>query len=205
MLPAAEAAGVHYGRCSIFFPASLIFVMDNGRGPFQDAYENALKTKYDLTYPRDANLCRQFWFTSSMSIYTDHVVTTWRYWYSTMRPMIVSTCFRPAVACLTSRDVVVMVSQWSIQSGQPRRSKCRGGGGRWGQAKALPLQSPHLHYVITLHPTFPLKGRLELFVDEDLDPCLNWVDFLCCSDCACVSVMGRNVNSAQTQCVSVFF
>lgn len=116
MLPAAEAAGVHSGRCSIFFPASRIFVMDNGRGPFQDAYENALKTKFDLTYPRDANLCRQFWFTSSMSIYTDHVVTTWRYWYSTMRPMIVSTCFRPAVACLTSRDVVVMVSQWSIHS-----------------------------------------------------------------------------------------
>lgn len=40
-------------------------------------------------------------------------------------------CFRPAVAFLASRDVGVMVSQWSFQSTckeQPRRSNWRGGG-----------------------------------------------------------------------------
>lgn len=42
-LPAAEAAGVHSGGCSIF-PASLDFVMDNGRGPFLDTCGNALKS-----------------------------------------------------------------------------------------------------------------------------------------------------------------
>lgn len=71
---------------------------------------------------------------------------------------------------------------------------------RWGER---PNPSPSL-LTCTMSslsiPPFPWSGRLELFVDEDLD-WLNWVDFLCSLDCACVSVMERNGTSAQIQCM----
>lgn len=38
MLPAAEAADAQPERCSVFPPASLVFIMDSGRGAFLSTY-----------------------------------------------------------------------------------------------------------------------------------------------------------------------
>lgn len=71
---------------------------------------------------------------------------------------------------------------------------------RWGDKPKPSPSLPACTMSSLSIPPFPWSGRLELFVDEDLD-CLNRVDFLCCSDCACVSVTRRDVTFTQILCM----
>lgn len=109
-------------RCSFFPPASLVFIMDSGRGAFLSTHVLTLEN-WDLNR-------------SSVCICTALVR---KYWCAAT---IISKCFRPVVACWRSRGLAVMDSHWSFHSTRKERSRRA----KWGVG-GKPKPSPaHLHY-----------------------------------------------------------